>query len=379
MRATHSLSFYCRSSKASSKTGLAPIELSIIINQKRVYVQLPRKEYPDTFKKMIDSRKDNIIKQYINEVRTQFNEIELDMLRNRIPLTAESLREYYKSGGVKPTTINDTWDEYLSILKKRVGNTISQMCYNKYVSARNTMYEYVNKNDEISSLTPSMIQNILVSLQAKYKESTVCSIMTKIKTIVMFAKDNGKLDINPFINVKYGRGKKDIEYLTDEEINRLKTKEIGIDRLDKVRDLALFQIASGLAYIDTVKLRKDDIHFTDDGTCYIYKERQKTGVDYTAVVFPEGVEILKKYNYQLPNISNQKGNAYLKEIQTICGIDKNLHFHLFRKTYGTRLINSGVRLEVVSKCLGHSSTIVTQAAYSKLLKQTIIDEVKAAF
>lgn len=94
---------------------------------------------------------------------------------------------------------------------------------------------------------------------------------------------------------------------------------------------------------------------------------------------PEGVEILRKYNNQLPSISNQRYNGYLKEIQTICGITKNLHTHLFRKTYGTRLLNRGVRLETVSKCLGHSSTQITQQSYSKLLKSTIVQEVASVF
>lgn len=78
-------------------------------------------------------------------------------------------------------------------------------------------------------------------------------------------------------------------------------------------------------------------------------------------------------------MTNQKLNAYLKEIQTITGIRKTLHTHLFRKTYGTRLLNRGVRLETVSKCLGHSSTQITQQVYAKLLQETIISEVKQAF
>ena len=152
-----------------------------------------------------------------------------------------------------------------------------------------------------------------------------------------------------------------------------------IERLDRVRDLAVFQISSGMAYADTQKLQPEDIHYDDQGNCYIYKERQKTGVPYTSVVFPEGVAVLRKYNNRLPTISNQRLNAYLKEVQTICGIDKNLHTHLFRKTYGTRLLNRGVRLETVSKCLGHSSTQITQMAYAKLLKTTIIQEVASVF
>lgn len=378
MRTTSSLQYYCRKSKAG-KNGLAPIEASIIINGKRVFVNLPRKEYPDEFKRAITQKRDNPIKEYLYEVRNKFNDIQLEMMRNGIPLTSATLKEYFKSGGVKPYTLEDLWDEFLSIQAKRVGSSISEMAHRKYVSARNTLYEYIAKETETTQITPSMMQNVLASLQGKFKESTVSGIMTKIKTVIKFGMDNGKITINPFQGLKYGKGAPSIDYLTEEEIGRLVAKETGIDRLDKVKDLAVFQIASGLSYSDTQALKPEDIHYEEDGTCYIYKERRKTGVPYTSVVFPEGVAILNKYGNQLPSISNQKGNAYLKELQTLCKIDKQLHFHLFRKTYGTRLLNRGVRLETVSKCLGHSSTQITQTAYAKLLKRTIIDEVKEIF
>lgn len=378
MRTTASLQFYCRQSKAT-KNGLAPIEVSLIINGSRVFINLPRKEYPQEFKRLTEQKRNNPLKDYLFEVRSKFNEVQTDMMRNNIPLTADALKDYFKTGGVKPYTLDDLWTDYLRIQAQRVDKTITKMSYDKYVSARNTMYGYVSKDAELTTITPSTIQNILVNLQSKYKEGTVCSIMTKIKTVITFGKDNGKITINPFQGIKYGRGKQDIEYLTEEEISCIVNKEIGIERLDKIRDLAVFQIASGLAYIDTQTLQPEDIHYDEEGTCYIYKGRKKTGVEYTAVVFPEGVKILHKYNNQLPRITNQRYNGYLKEIQTITGIDKSLHTHLFRKTYGTRLLNRGVRLETVSKCLGHSSTQITQMAYSKLLKSTIIKEVKQVF
>ena len=378
MRTTSSLQFYCRRSKATKK-GLAPIEASIIINGKRVFINLPRKETPEDFARLTLAKKNNDLKDYLYEVRNKFNEVQTDMMRNNIPLSAETLKEYFKSGGVKPYTLENLWDEFLAIQAKRVGSTISEMAHKKYISARNTMYSFIDKDTQLTAITPSMMQTVLAGLQSKYKEGTVCGIMTKLKTVVQFGKDNGKITINPFQNLKYSKGKPEIEYLTEEEIKRLVEKDLGIERLERVRDLAVFQIASGMAYIDTQRLTPEDIHYDENGNCYIYKERQKTKVQYTAVVFPEGVEVLKKYNYKLPSISNQKGNAYLKELQTICGISKTLHFHLFRKTYGTRLLNRGVRLETVSKCLGHSSTQITQAAYSKLLKSTIIKEVSSVF
>ena len=377
-RTTYSVQFYCRKCKAT-KNGLAPIEASLIINGKRTFINLPRKEYPEAFKRAVTQKRDNPIKDYLYEVRNKLNDIQLEMMRAGIPLTSAALKDYFKTGGVKAYTLEDLWNAFLQIQSKRVGVSISEMGHHKYISARNTLYGYIPKETEVSQITPAMMQNVLASLQSKFKESTVSGIMTKIKTVIKFGMDNGKITINPFQGLKYSKGTPSIDYLTEEEIARIVCKETGIERLDKVKDLAVFQIASGLSYADTQALKPEDIHYEPDGTCYIYKERRKTGVPYTSVVFPEGAAILKKYNNQLPSISNQRGNAYLKEIQTLCNIDKTLHFHLFRKTYGTRLLNRGVRLETVSKCLGHSSTQITQAAYAKLLKHTIIDEVKMAF
>lgn len=372
-RTTYSVQFYCRESKAN-KNGLAPIEASIIINGKRVFINLPRKEYPKRFKK-----NERDILYYCDEVRRQFGEIQTEMMRNGIPLTANSIREYFRSGGVKPYTVSDLWEEYLSLLRKRIGSSMTEMTYAKYESARNTFYGYIDKEKELSGLRPSDVLGLFYDLQGKYKESSLCSIMTKIKTVMKYGRDNGRISVNLFQGIRYGKGRNEIEYLTEDEIARLTRRHFDIERLERVRDLAVFQIASGMSYIDTQKLRREDIHFEEDGTCYVYKKRQKTKVEYTAVVFPEGVEILRKYDYKLPSISNQKGNAFLKEIQTLCGIEKTLHFHLFRKTYGTRLLNRGVRLEVVSRCLGHSSTQITQQAYSRLLNKTVIDEVKKVF
>ena len=104
----------------------------------------------------------------------------------------------------------------------------------------------------------------------------------------------------------------------------------------------------------------------------------KTGVFYTAVILEQGVEILKKYHFKLPIIGNYKLNVYLKAIRDLCGIDKPIFSHVARHTYATRCLNRGIRLEVVAKLLGHSTTRITQH-YAKLLKDNILNEVKDAF
>lgn len=52
--------------------------------------------------------------------------------------------------------------------------------------------------------------------------------------------------------------------------------------------------------------------------------------------------------------------------------------HTLRRTFGSDLINRGLRLEAVSKLLGHSSTTITERAYAQLLEPTIRRELLEA-
>ena len=237
----------------------------------------------------------------------------------------------------------------------------------------------MDKTKELTSITPSTIEAFLIDCNSKYEQSTVCGIMTRIKTVLTYQKDNNKLQINPFLNVKYGRGKKDIVYLTEEELAKINNLEIDNKSLSDVRDAFILQASTGLAYIDIFNLKKEDIQIAEDGTHYIIKNRCKTNTQYTTVVLPYGVEVLKKHNYQLHIITNQKYNLFLKNIQALAGIETKLTTHLARKTFATLMLNKGVRLETVSKALGHSNTKVTQSAYGKLLSNTVISELKSVF
>ena len=378
MRATHTLQMYCRNSKAN-KQGLANIEVSLIINQKRVFINLPRKEYPSTFKKAMESKRGNEIKDYVDEVRRKFNTIELDMMRNNLPLTAESVREYFKSGGIRTYTVGDLFNEYLDLLSKRVGKDLTHSAYKKYQNAFDCFKKFCPETTELSVITKGMVEKFLIDCNSKYQKSTTSGIMTKVKTVFTFAKDSNKIQINPFLGVKYSRGKKDIEYLTYEEIKAIYDLKIDNKSLSDVRDAFILQASTGLAYIDVFNLTKDDIQIGEDGTHYIVKNRHKTNTQFTTVVLDMGVEVLKKHNYQLHIISNQKYNLFIKTVQSLAGIEKNMTTHLARKSFATLLLNKGVRLETVSKALGHSSVKITQSYYSKLLNNTVIDEIKAVF
>ena len=128
-------------------------------------------------------------------------------------------------------------------------------------------------------------------------------------------------------------------------------------------------------------MRQENIQKSFDGNLWIITKRQKTNTDVNVPLLDIPKMILKKYKGKLPDgkilpvISNQKLNAYLKEIADICGIKKNLTFHLARHTYATTIcLSNGVSLETLSKMLGHKNITTTQI-YAKVTPPMIDREV----
>ena len=79
----------------------------------------------------------------------------------------------------------------------------------------------------------------------------------------------------------------------------------------------------------------------------------------------------------LPVLSNQKSNAYLKEIADICGIKKNLTTHLARHTFATTVtLSNGVPIETVGQMLGHKNLRTTQH-YAKIIDRKVSEDMAA--
>lgn len=373
MRTTSSIQFYCRASKAN-KQGYAPVELSICLNGTRKFINLPIKFKPEEFNR---KRQPEEIVDSLVIWRNKINSYVNDILLNGIPLTAEALRTTIQTGGVKSYTVQNLFDDYLNILRKRIDKDLSAGVYRKYELVKEQFLTYVNPNAEVTTITNSIIQNYYVDLKNKYDDSTTAGYMRKLKTFIKFAIDNDKIKVNPFQNIKITRPQKDIDFLTENEINKLIHTSTGNTSLDKVKDCFIVMCGTGMAYSDIKQFTKDDLKELN-GTYYINKKREKTGVEYTSVVLPFAASIINKYDV-LPVISNQKFNAYLHTIEDLLNIKKKLHTHLARHSYATLLLNKGVKLETVSKTLGHSSVKMTTTYYAKYLPQTIVEEVAKVF
>lgn len=197
-----------------------------------------------------------------------------------------------------------------------------------------------------------------------------------LKRFIVEALRDGLIKQNPYDTVRLDHGAFDMSIdkcLSLEEVRQLQAASLD-ERLDKVRDLFLFQCYSCLAYTDLSRFDAKKIEEID-GKKFYSGRRGKTNVRFTIPLLQPALDILQKYKNKLPIISNVKYNVYLKEVAAAAGIEKHLTTHWARHTGATLLLNAGVPIEVVSKVCGHTNTQITQKIYAKMLSKTIVEEV----
>jgi site-specific recombinase XerD len=215
--------------------------------------------------------------------------------------------------------------------------------------------------------------------------NSIMKHMCRFRKILNYAYKMDWIADSPFKKYKISYQKSNRTYLTKEELFKLEIKEFDIERLDQIRDLFIFSCYTGLSYIDLYHLSEEDITVGMDGEKWIHFKRQKTATPFSVPLLPKAIEIIEKYhnhprvreNQLLPVVSNQKTNAYLKEIATICKIKKTLTFHIARHTFATTVtLTNGVPIETVSKMLGHTKLATTQI-YAKVVENKIGEDMAA--
>ena len=378
MNTTSSITFYCRKSKTNA-SGLACIEVCVRLAGERITSTLPRRCTPAGFRKMIQSRTQNPIKQYTTAVASKIEELITKCLIEGRSFTKEILRTNIQYGFVEyHSTVGDLFRNFLESQQKKVEAKLStQRNYRKYEIVMDLFFKHSGiKSDSVAlSLRQKHIIDFNTKLMELYDSTTVAGMMQKLKSVFLHALKNKMIQENPFMGFKICRKEKEVEFLTQEEVDKIRQAKMPSDNLERVKDLFLFQCYSALSYCDMSALRPSDFQKNEYGYIYINGERLKTKVKFVAILFEDAITIAQKYDYNLPTISNQRYNTNLKIIANICGITKPLHTHIGRHTAACYLLNKGLSLEIVARIMGHSTTKITRH-YAKLLDKTVFNAVR---
>ena len=363
--------------------GTVPIEMTICVKGKRRYVSTGREVKPSDFNSKTQTVKgDKELNEFLKALKARLYAIETTLMSKDVNVSIDTVLDVFRNGEQERTM---TFLQLFEIHNGNVGKRVKQKLItpttlSKYEVTKDYLARYIKaelKKDDIliKDITPSFIDNLFVFLLGFMSNNTAIQKMKQVKRVIRFAVDEGYIKVSPY-KITLKKEKKEVQPLTIKEVNTIRKKKIDIERLAKIRDLFIFECYTGLAFTDLMSLNDNDFHVDESGHKWIIKKRHKTNVVATIPLLPIALEILDKYNNKLPHMSNVKYNAYLKEIGDICGIKKNLHSHLARHTWATILLNAGMDMVSVSKCLGHSNSKITESTYAKILPDKLFEKVK---
>ena len=280
------------------------------------------------------------------------------------------------------------YKEYLIRMEDLRGIDYATPTIIKYTSTYDRLESFIKLHHKESDidlhvLNHSFIEDFISYLKKEYGNSqTTCyKHYQRFSKVVKSFIHKGYLKYNPFEGFTMKLPKKPVEYLTMAEIEIIDNASFEVERLNLIKDIFIFSCYTGLAFRETYDLTPDQIIVDDDGEHWLTITRQKTNKDFKIPLLPKAVGIIEKYRNHpisirrgtlIPIPSNQKMNAYLKEIGDICGIKKKLHHHLASKSFSVSVVlRNSVPIETLSLLLGHSNIKVTVDAYSAISEEKI--------
>jgi site-specific recombinase XerD len=372
--------------------------MRITVNGKRADMSVGRECDPAKWQSRADravGTKEEIrtLNNYLDSLQTKVRNAHQALIDSNRTITTESLQNQFLGKTEKSRYVVQLFNEHNAKVKALIGNGFEANTLKGYqTSVKHVtcfLQKVYGKSDiEIGQLDHAFIIGFEFYLKTDCKCSGVSAAkyIKHLKKIINHCIASGWLKQNPFINYKSTAKAKERTYLTQQELDTIANKKFGIERLAQVRDIFVFCCYTGLSYADVKKLKRNEIGIGIDDEQWIFTSRQKTDTSSRIPLLPVAAEILKRYEDHpqcenkgllLPVLSNQKMNAYLKEIADLCGIIKHLTFHLARHTFATTItLSNGVPIETVGKMLGHTILKTTQH-YAKILDVKVSQDMAA--
>lgn len=378
--------------KAKMRNDKAPIYCRITINGKRAQFSVKRSIDPSKWNSSSGTAKGNaqearILNSYLNKVRNELHR-HFNLLEAKDEfITADTIKNSYLGITEEERSLIDTFEYHNNQMKELIGIDVVKATHTKFETVLKKLKLYLKKQYKRSDLfLRELDHKFIVDFEYFLKvdqnigHNTTMKYIRNLKKVINMAVANDWLAKNPFASFKCSNKKVNRQILTVEELQIIAEKEFAIQRLEEVRDIFLFCCYTGYAFVDVEKLTPQDLIRGINGELWVYTNRKKTGTASNVPLLQPALEILEKYKEHpyceskgklLPVKSNQKMNAYLKEIADVCGIKKKLTMHIARHTFATTVtLSNGVPIETVSKLLGHTKLATTQI-YAQVMEHKV--------
>ncbi|PZR29083.1 MAG: recombinase [Citrobacter freundii] len=400
MEKSFGLMFFLRKPKVHRLGDPVPIYLKITVNEEPKELSCKRscnRGLWNSSAGRLNGRTDEAksINRYLDAIQAKVYASKTKLMEMGLEITAERLKCLVQDQPIpdQQHTLLEAFALHNQKMEALVGIDYAEATYVRFETTyahtvRFLQFKYGLDDINVTKLNYEFIEEFEFWFKTirKCNHNSTIKYLTNLRKVIKTCLMKKWLVTDPFFGFTRKKKKVDRTPLLDNEIKALSNKQFTTERLTVVRDIFLFSCYTGLSYADVKKLKQQDIFIGNDGYKWIRCTREKSETTSNIPLLPVAEKILAKYATDptliesgrcLPVRSNQKSNEYLKEIQTLCGINKKLTTHIARHTFATTVtLSKKVPIETVSKMLAHRSITTTQI-YSKVLDEKVSADMMA--
>jgi integrase/recombinase XerD len=354
----------------ASKTTKGTVQIEILFERKRKWLSTGVRLYSDQWSektKVKNTVQSLDLNERLDTQMRNINEFINGLVKNKEPFSFDKLEHFLK--------YSQTKEGFIDFIKRRVGERtdLRQGTLNTHASLITSLEEF-GRIVYFTDVTTANIMHYDNFLHGKYnKQTTIHGYHKRLKRYINEAIKYDLLKDNPYNKLKFERGKSEgIKYLTLEQIKQIQGLKTASESIERVRDLFVFQCFTGLSYADLFNFDFSGV-IKKGNKFFIRDVRVKTEEEYFLMLLKPAMEILQKYDFKLPVISNYQYNLRLKVVQELARIKQNLHSHMARHSFAVMALNMGVSIENLAKMMGHTDIKTTQI-YAKVLNKSVQEE-----
>jgi len=374
--------------KKKNKQKMFPIYSRVTINGERIELSTKRSILINNWDRKrqrpkIKTKELKALNYHLEQIRNKFYVEHQKLVQKENPFSAIDLKNAYLNFKAKGKGIIDIVEDHNMDMQSQIPDNYSAGTLKNYRTLKKHLTHYIYKEYKIEDIELKKVdRHFIYSFESYLLSSPLCNqngamkVLQRFKKITTLTKRKGLIDHDPFEGYRFVFKRKEIAFLTGDEIDRFTNLDLKIPSEIKTQELFVFALYTGLAYSDIISLKWHQIHSDKNGSQFILNKRKKTGETFIVPLLKPALEILDSKTkiedgFVFESITNACVNRKLKILAQKAKIFKNITFHIARHSFATTItLNNDVPLITVSKMLGHSNTRTTQI-YAKVLQKKV--------
>lgn len=355
-KSTFNITFFLRKEKPL-KTGEFPISIRITLNGERATFNAKHNVKPEIWNQKTNravgkSAYAKSINKYLDHVYIRLCDSMRDLEERGLEVTAENIKNNYLGFMEhKQITLLSLYQEHNDKMKALIGKGYAFSTLEKHYTTIGHLKEFIPFKYKANDLAIDKIDSKFISefefclkSEKNISNNTTIKYIKNLGKIIRTAVQANYMKNNPYSGIRPHYDEIDRPFLDIEELQKLIQTGFEIKRLEQIKDVFLFCCFTGLAFVDVKNLKEEYIIRNGNNEVWIRKPREKTNNMCNIPLLNIPKRLLEKYKDDkdcqlrgqlLPVPTNQKYNAYLKEVADLCGINKRLTSHLARHEEST--------------------------------------------